>query len=161
MSGINRNLGWCANRRIIGSMPDPTPTDSMLVINGQYVSPARPELFCLQSEANFLIQLMQHEGAIPATAKAFAWDEPGTLGPILYGPDGRRVYVIRWSEPNPQGIMTDFMPNAGQLLYEFQNFPLGHGDWRKSFSEQEVRRVGLQGPVFDNNGRVGQTFVVD
>lgn len=90
-------------------------------------------------------------------------DEPSSVSAsrIEYGDDGRKVWVIRWQEPNPANGQTpyQFEENAGQLLFELKNFPVGFGDWRKNMDAGDIERIGPIGPISTPVGHPGKTVI--
>jgi hypothetical protein len=123
--------------------PKMPPTNSILGydVSGNPI-PANPIFFTLQSEAQAIVQQMQAEGAIPIGVTVSIDDEPYTVGPVVYGNDGRKVYVINWAEADG----TQYSPWAGMLYYQLLNFPKGYGDWIKNVAAGDIRRVGFQAP---------------
>lgn len=142
----------------------PDPCNSfVLSSDGTSKQPANPKEFCLQSEAQMLVQMMRYEGCIPANALVLILDEPWTVAAtrIEYGSDGRKVYGIHWQEPDAADLENPFTYdiNAGQLLFELKNFPPGFGDWRKNRNAGDVERIGLNGGISTPYGRPGTTLV--
>jgi hypothetical protein len=124
----------------------PTPCNSLLLsADGSSSQPANCLDFCLLSEAMFVQQLMQSEGVIPQGAIVNIADDPSSVAAtrIVYGDDGRRVYVITWDEEFQGGIV-NFQQNAGMAVVQIKAYPAGHGDWKKNMEAADVERVGRQ-----------------
>ncbi len=104
----------------------------------------------------YIQQLMQAEGCIPAGAVVNISDLPNTVAAtrIVYGNDGRRVYVIEWTEGT-----TSFGQNAGMLVVATKNYPEGYGDWKKNTESADVERVGRQKNPDNSMPLPGVTYV--
>lgn len=140
----------------------PDPCNSFILsADGTSRQPADPKDFCLLSQAQLIVQTMRYEGCIPMDTPVQIIDEAGSIGQVVYGDDGRKVYLIIWAEPNPKDAENPFafQENAGQLSFEFKNFPPGHGDWRKNMAAGDIERIGLTGGETSPTGRPGKTVI--
>jgi hypothetical protein len=79
-------------------------------------------------------------GIAPRDGSVQILDRPETLGEVKYGLDGKRVYIVVWTEPNPllPGHEIVFTLNAGFNFYRMKETPDAH--WQKS-NIGEIRRV--------------------
>ncbi len=129
-------------------------------VTGAYQSTANPLYVCLQSEAQRAIQLLQAEGVIPQGVDVRLNDEPWNFPNLRYGTDGRRVWVIEWTEPNPEDSSApfNFVILGGEVDFQLKCFPEGRGDWLKEPLEGEVDRIGLRGGN-NSNTRPAQVFL--
>jgi hypothetical protein len=139
----------------------PTPCDSIdLSSDGLGSQPVNCLFFCLFTEALYVRNLMQAEGCIPAGVIVNIPDDPSSVSAtrIIYGDDGRRVYLIQWTEMY-QGAAIDFEENAGELLVQIKSYPKGFGDWKKNMTSADVERVGRQKDPSNPAPLPGVTYV--